>query len=90
MATRKHGTLTATVVATVSIGAAPDSISVINRGTVDIFATVNGTDPTVNGDDTFAVPAGGYRSIRVANDSDGTVAVKLISSGTPAYSVEVD
>lgn len=87
MAVRKHGTLVASTVATVTVAGNAEFIEVMARGTGDIFFTVNGTTPTVAGDDTFAVAgAGGYVRLR-NNERDGSIDVKLISSGTPGYSV---
>lgn len=86
MAGREHGTLTATTVATVTITAGSD-ILVICHGTGPIYGRTDGTAPTVQGDDCFAVPSNGWRIVR-SGDRDGTRDVKLISAGTPDFSVE--
>ncbi len=114
----KNGTLTASTVATVTFTARYGDISVSNlepAGSADtsiIYVTTNGVNPTVAGDDTFAVEPG--QTVELGNNSgiwyqqgmsangfntpyaplsgsqyaaDGGTTVKLISAGTPEYSV---
>lgn len=93
MARTKHGTLSASSVATQSLTRpsgtrAVGVVRVINRGADDIYVSVDGSTPTVAGDDTWVVGAGAARLVE-AGDASGTVTVKLISAGTPAYSVEL-
>jgi hypothetical protein len=59
-----------------------------DTGTAAIFFTVDGSTPTVNGANTYRVPASGgaYMDVEVLTGS--ATVVKLISSGTPVYSVE--
>lgn len=100
-----HGTLTATTVDTITINSPAPLVRIANRGTADIFLTLNGTTPTVGGAETLVVPAGqtvaydtglrhgpgqwtdydGVTTVGTANATN--FVVKLISSGTPAYSV---
>lgn len=94
----KHATLVAATVDTVTLnvdattGRADPAIVVENRGTTDALYftySVNGTAPaapTVAGDDCYYVGPGTSISIDTMWGSD--VIVKLISAGTPAYSVE--
>lgn len=88
-----HGTLVADTVTTISdIGtgiADVEQVDVLNRdGTAEIYFTVDGTDPTVEGDNTEVLPAAiGALSVPVETTAKPTV--KLISSGTPKYSVRV-
>lgn len=61
-------------------------IEVVNRdGAAEIYFRLDGVDPEVEGDNNYVVPAaiGAYAVVGVA----GTVTVKLISSGTPKFSV---
>lgn len=89
MAVRKHGTLVAATVTTSTLAGNAKFIEVVARGTGDIFFTIDGTTPTVGGDDTYVCPQG--QSCRVRNnDRNGSVDVKMISSGTPGYSVGFD
>lgn len=99
-----HGTLTTSTVDTITLGAAT-AVRIINRGTVDIFLSLDGSTPTVAGAETLVVPAGQSETFNTGlrhgvgqwTDYDGvttvgsanaaTFVVKLISSGTPAYSV---
>lgn len=88
----KHGTLTAATVASVPVVHSTDpfngevQVEVEADGSSPVFFTTDGTTPTVNGDDTFIVRSG---ALKVGVTTTGTVTVKLISAGTPAYSVTV-
>lgn len=86
MAHTKHLTLVATTVATVALDdTAQDKVYVTNRhATVEAFATVDGSTPTVGGDDTFIIPAA---RTTVLLTPAGATSVKLISSGTPSITV---
>jgi hypothetical protein len=82
----KHATLTASAVDTVTLGADWNTVEVTNRSATDpIYVTTNNAAPTVAGDDTFVVPAGGYRVLEVP--TAGSTVVKLISGGNAPYSV---
>ena len=87
----KHQTLAASTVDTVNFGGA-ESVVVQNRGASgDIYCTVGmnsatAATPTVAGDDTIVVVANS--AITISRPDEGVVtSVKLISSGTPSYSV---
>lgn len=82
----RSGTLVAATVATVQIQAWTYGVNVINRTAgQEIWVRLDGTDPTVGGNDCFLVL--GARNFPVDLKS-GNVTVKLISSGTPNYTVE--
>lgn len=82
-----HSTLSGSVVDTVVLGSAWDTIQIMNRsGTSEIYYTVDGSTPTIGGVNTRVLPAS------ICADAppipEGTpVTVKLLSSGTPTYSV---
>ena len=91
----KHGTLSAATVAT-------ETFAVVNLGWVyvtirdgatgPIYFTVDGTTPTVGGDDTWVVQAvGGHiKGVQIPTSISGTsLEVKLISASADGYSVEV-
>lgn len=84
-----HGTLTASTVATVTLTRDFQRVEVLNvTGSAAIYFTVDGSNPTVAGDDTYVVPAVTGASFSApANASGSTTVVKLISSGTPGYAV---
>ncbi len=91
------GTLTASTVTTVSLDEPYENIVVYNRSasTDEIWIRNDGTNPTVAGDDCYLVPAGKSVSIpaitSIAQKADGSIpgsTVKLISSGTPSFTVE--
>jgi hypothetical protein len=95
MARIKHGTLVASTVATVTLDLVDSGrivsrqkrVEVINRdGAAEIYFTVDGTTPTVAGDDCFVLPAA-MGSLEVGAPKGTPTVVKLISSGTPTYSV---
>jgi hypothetical protein len=88
MAVRKHVTLVAATPQTVTVDGGFGWIEVVNTGTGNVYFTVDGSVPTVGGDDTWvAVP--GFSSVLENVDRAGTVDVKLISAGTPTVSVQV-
>lgn len=85
--TSKHSTLAASTVDTITIGSSDvDSAYVVNvDGAAIIYATGDGTAPTVAGDDIpVVIPAlaGAWAVVDVVGS-----AVKLISAGTPKYAV---
>lgn len=85
--TSKHATLVASTVDTVTLGSSDvDTAYVVNiDGAAIIYATGDGTTPTVAGDDIpVVIPAlaGAYAVVDVVGS-----AVKLISAGTPKYAV---
>lgn len=83
----KHATLVASTVDTINLSADHKVVQVHNRdGVSAIYFTVDGTTPTVGGDDILVFPAAiGWVDVPVGDNA----AVKLISAGTPAYSVQV-
>jgi len=85
VASREHGTLVATTVSTVEITGNHENLVVVNHGTDAIYFTVDGSTPTVAGDDTFVCLGGGYANAEARGS--GPYSVKLISAGTPAFSV---
>jgi hypothetical protein len=88
----KHGTLTANAPATQTLVHDTDpwsqtvGVEVEADGTSPVYFTTDGSTPTVGGDDTYIVRSG---ALHVDVETAGTVTVKLISAGTPAYSVTV-
>lgn len=86
MASRiKHGTLTPATVETVVLNPSLNKVEVLNRGTSDIFVTVDQTTPSVLGDDAEIAQAG--TSIVLPVGSSNNTIIKLISSGAVAYTV---
>jgi hypothetical protein len=84
-----NNTLVAATEDTVNIGRDCDKVRVYNdTGTAAIFFTTDGTAATVNGANCYRVPAdaGAYTTVSVTGASN--TKVRLISSGTPTYSVE--
>jgi hypothetical protein len=77
-------TLGANTVDTVNFADDVKQIEVVSDGAAELYFTVDGTAPTVGGAKCYYLPAfGGAREVPV--HTGGTV--KLISSGTPKYSV---
>lgn len=83
----EHGTLIADTVTTVTAPRDVSTLIVKAAGVGVIYGNVGGPDPTVGGAGTFRVDAPGAQSIDVSGSRSLDV-VKLISSGTPEYSVE--
>lgn len=85
MARIKHGALAANTVTTVNVDAFTSQITIVCRTVgAEIFYTVDGSTPTVGGDDNYlclgsrVVPTPAYTS---------PTTVKLISTSTPNYAV---
>lgn len=84
----QHGTLVASTVATVTLVGDYTRVEVLNRsGTAEIFFTVDDTAPTVAGSGTYILPAIAGASLVTPSPSAAATIVRLISSGTPTYSV---
>lgn len=87
-----HATLTASTVDTITFAADLEQIEVLNRdGAAEIYFKVGSkpeppADPTVGGADCYSIPAA-IGSAKVSVQASGVTVVKLISSGTPKYSV---
>ena len=86
-----HKTLVAATVDDVTLTGRGGRVEIMNRtGTAEIYFTLDGTAPTVKGDGTDVIPASVGASVildaSLAADS-GSEVIKLISSGTPEYSV---
>lgn len=81
----KHATLVAATADSVTFTVPRSSVEVKNRGTSgDIYFTVNGDTPVSAADNTYFVGPGEGLVVALASASQ---VVKLISAGTPAYSV---
>jgi hypothetical protein len=84
-----HGTLVGSAVDTITLLTNPAVVEIVNvSGATAIYYTVDGSAPTVGGVNTRVVPAAAGARDRVNISPDATGVVKLISSGTPTYSVE--
>lgn len=88
----KNGTLTAATVATVNLDDRYPYVEVVNvTGAAAIYVRTGGVGvcpaPTVAGDDCEVIPAVAGARSRFKAFGSPTVDVKLISSGTPGYSV---
>lgn len=80
-----HSTLTANTVKTVTIDAYCQMITIVNRSqTGAIYFTVDGTVPTILGDNTYVCL--GVRSVAVPSYASPTQ-VQLIGAGALDYSV---
>lgn len=83
-------TLAASVIDTITFrDASLSMIEVTNEdGAAPIHITVDGSDPVVEGAATYRLPATiCAREIRVPQSPASEIKVKLISAGTPTYSV---
>ena len=78
--------LAASTVDTVTFTDATQLVEVLGDGSAEIFATVDGTTPVVSGSHCYKIPAV-LSAIKIAVPNETAVVVKLISAGTPVYSV---
>lgn len=84
----KHATLVAATVDSVTLSQDWGSVEILNRSTSgDIYATVDGTTPVSAADNTIYVGPGQAVQVSMPTTGAGTDDVKLISAGTPSYSV---
>lgn len=88
-----HGTLTAATVDTITTDVARQVIQVVNvSGAASIYFTIDGSTPTTTlpaQNSQHVVPAGIGLAEVVEGSVDAVTVVKLISTGTPVYSVIV-
>jgi hypothetical protein len=70
-------------------GGVPKRVEILSDGAADIYVTVDGSTPTVAGTNCWRIPAVPGSTILDVRDAipDDAVVVKLISAGTPTYSV---
>jgi hypothetical protein len=80
-------TLVASTVDTVTFTDDIDRVEITSNGAAAVYVTVDGTTPTVAGAGTFELPAGAASVREIAVPTAGGTVVKLISAGTPVYSV---
>lgn len=80
-------TLTADAADTVTLEGRVEAIEVVNlNGSAAIYFTTDGSEPEVEGAATHEIPAAsGVRVVNIGGKDN--VEVKLISDGTPVYSV---
>lgn len=91
MASTVHGELEANEVTTVTISTKALRVEVLNReGTSEIFFRIDGSDPEIDGEDCFIVPAA-VSSVSVQttplNREAGAVEVRMISEDSQKFSV---
>ncbi len=95
MATRiSSGTTTANVVSTVTFANWYGEVEIDNRSTFDIWATVDGTTPTIAGADCLYIAPNSFITVynrehapEPALGVTGNTVVNLISSGAAAYTI---
>jgi hypothetical protein len=81
----KSATLVASTVDTVNFSGGMQIFSILNRSATDvIYFTIDGSTPTVAGDDVYAVSPGDT----IVFFPRSVATVKLISSGAAPYTVE--
>jgi hypothetical protein len=86
VARSKHATLAAATVDTVNISSDTNYVEVVSRGDDYISFTVDGSAPTVFGDNTFVVLPRG--ALQVLDAGGPTSQVKVISASAIPYSVQ--
>ncbi len=88
MAFIRHVTLVASTVSTVNVTSNAGRVEVVNvDGAAAVYFTVDGSTPTVGGNDCHVLPAT-ISGVEVDDETSGTNSVvKLISAGTPKVAV---
>lgn len=80
-------TLVASTVDAVNFADDPHIVEIISDGTAAIYVTIDGSEPTVGGANTHVLPA--LPCSRTLMHTGDSRPLKLISSGSPTYSVMV-
>lgn len=84
----KNGTLLAAVVDTITFGQSAGEVRITNlSAALAIYITLDGSAPTIAGDDCYAIAPLQTRSFGPADVSRPVV--NIISSGAAVYSVEI-
>lgn len=84
-----ENTLVADTEDTVTIADNWKEAEIVSDGTADLYVTGDGSTATVGGANTYRIPfAGGAIVARVRLAPSNGATVKLISSGTPTYTVQ--
>lgn len=90
------GTTVGGVVSTVTFNTWYAEIGIINRSNGDMWATVNGVNPTIAGDDCLFVPALGFINVinhnippEPALGTTSNCVIKMITAASANYTVEV-
>jgi hypothetical protein len=78
-------TLAANVVDAVNFARDPQFVEILSDGAAKVYVTVDGTEPTVGGGNGYILPA--VPCARRLTHGGNPRAVRLISAGTPMYSV---
>lgn len=85
------GSTTANTVSDITFVQWHSTIEIVNSGNVDMWARVDGTNPTIAGDDCIYIPAFSYVTIyNLEPTSSSTVNftdVRVISSGVTNFTV---
>jgi hypothetical protein len=88
--TAKHATLASSVVDIVTVSRSYGQVRIVNRssggGAAAIFVRLDGVDPAVTADNTFAVSPGQEKLL--LPPATESIEVRVISSGAAPYSVE--
>jgi hypothetical protein len=89
MARVVHGTLVANAVTAVAPGKKARQARILNiDGTARIYVRGDGVDPEDPWDDCDLIPAAiGYITVKLRADPDGNPEVRMVSPGTPEFSV---
>lgn len=81
--------MVASTVDTVTIARDAETVRItIDAAAAAIFFTTDGSTPTVNGANCYRVPASVGASVEATVTGVSPTVIKLISAGTPTYSVE--
>lgn len=88
MSDTRNGTLVAATVKTETLDGDYDYVDVLCIGSSAIYWTLDGSAPTVGGDGCYVSAPNGSLRVPVEGGEDTTV--KMISAGTPDYSVSPD
>lgn len=84
----KSGTTTLLTVDTINFSLVCGTAFITNRSATDIWVTLDGSTPTIGGDEVYVVPAGSTRHILIPDPLNARQ-VKITASVASAYTVDV-
>lgn len=64
------------------------AVSILPDGTADVFYTLDGSTPAVNGASSLRIPAGAFVEDALLPEKRSGDQVKIVSAGTPKVSVQ--
>lgn len=82
----QSGTTTANTVSTVTFSTYYPHVEIVNRGASELWFRVDGTDPTIAGDECDVIPAYSYKDT-INNKNLSNTVISLLSTSAVSFTV---